>query len=223
MTLGDDPRAIVAAGYDAIADTYASWGLGAKDPIKQRFVQLAIELVRPDAKALDLGCGTGEHVSAALAAHFEVTGVDISPQSIALARQRTPGPAFVVGDMTTLDFTEASFALVVAFYSMIHVPREHHAGLLQSICRFLEPGGLLIATMGATSEVSFAENWLGAPMYWSHFGAEINLELVEAAGLEVESSELITATENNDVVMHQWIVARRPLADLLLDCLKKCV
>lgn len=209
-----EPQAIVAAGYDAIADTYARWGLGADDPIKQRFVQLAIALARPGAKALDLGCGTGEHVSGPLAAHFEVTGVDISPQSIALARQRTPGVTYVVGDMATMDFPEASFGLVVGFYSLIHVPREFHAELLGRIYRFLEPGGVLISTMGADAAVSFAEDWLGAPMYWSHFGAVTNHALVTAAGFDVELAELVSAAENDDSVTHQWIVARRPLDDV---------
>ena len=205
-----DPKRTVADGYDVIADAYASWGLRAEDPVKRRFAQLAIDSAEAGSPALDLGCGTGEHVTRVLAGHFDVTAVDISPHSIDLARERVPGPNYVVGDMATIEFPDASFAVITAFYSLIHLPREEHAPMLARIASWLIPGGRLVATMGASTEDGYSDDWLGAPMYWSHFDAETNVALVESAGLIVESDELVVADEDGDPFTHQWIVAQLP-------------
>jgi len=49
---------------------------------------------------------------------------------------------------------------------------------LESILTWLRPNGLLVVTMGAVSEeAKFKQDWLGAPMYWSHFDAPTNRAL----------------------------------------------
>jgi hypothetical protein len=101
----------------------------------------------------------------------------------------------------------------VAFFSTIHVPREEQPGLLAKIARWLRPGGLFVATMGARStENGYEEDWLGAPMYWSHFDAETNQRLVEEAGLITESATLETADEDGAPVTFLWVVAHKPSA-----------
>ena len=100
---------------------------------------------------------------------------------------------------------------MVAFFSIIHVPREEQPGLLAKIARWLRPGGLFVATMGASAtENGYEEDWLGAPMYWSHFDAETNQRLVEEAGLVIESAALETADEDGLPVTFLWVVARKP-------------
>lgn len=205
-----DPKRVVADGYDAIAETYAAWGLRDGDPVKRRFAELAIERTPAGAPALDIGCGTGEHATALLAQHLEVTAIDISPRSIELARERVPGPTYLVADVATVGFEPESFAVVTAFFSLIHVPRDEHEMVLQRIAQWLRPGGLLIATMGAANEESWADDWLGAPMYWSHHEPDTNLDFARRAGLVVESSELITENEDDVPFTHHWIVATRP-------------
>ena len=49
---------------------------------------------------LDLGCGGGEPVARLLVEHgMHVTGVDASPEMIALARDRMPGQEWIAADM----------------------------------------------------------------------------------------------------------------------------
>jgi 2-polyprenyl-3-methyl-5-hydroxy-6-metoxy-1,4-benzoquinol methylase len=62
--------------------------------------------------------------------------------------------------MTRLSYASASFDAVVAFYSIIHVLRAEHPDLLHAIATRLKPGGLFVATMGATDvEAQFSPNW----------------------------------------------------------------
>ena len=126
----DDPRGIVAAGYDAIAERYYAWSDARPSPTRMRWLAKALERIPPGTDVLDLGCGTGVPMTRALAVGRRVTGVDISARQIELARAAVPEATFVQADMTALDLAPASLDAVVAFYSLTHVPRADLPQLL---------------------------------------------------------------------------------------------
>lgn len=210
----DRRKRLVAASYDRIAEHYLDWS--GRDPSPARIGALArlVELLPEPCDVLELGCGAGLPVTKALAERHRVTGVDISAVQIALARQHAPGARFVQGDMATLELQPGSFDAVVSFYAIPHVPRDEHAALLARIARWLRPGGLLFATMGAGDSPDVVEpDWLGAPMFFSHFGAETNRELVRRAGLELLEAEVVPELEDGQTVRFLWLAARRPPDD----------
>lgn len=209
MTHPDRPQDLVASSYDAIAERYAAWTGDALTGARARYVEMLREQIPVGAAVLDLGCGTGVPIARALAARYRVTGVDGSVHSIKLARQNVPEAIFLHADMTQVAFPPESFAAVISSYAIIHVPRTEHAALLHHIAGWLQPGGLLVATMGATESEGTEEDWLGAPMYWSHFDAETNQQLVTNAGLEVSEATLDIAYEDGQPFTHQWIVGRK--------------
>src|SRR5690242_4316804 len=139
----EDPKRLVADGYNAIAQRYFTWSDLDPSPQRMRYLNRLLELLTPAAAVLELGCGAGIPVTRALAETCRVTGVDISEAQIELARQHVPGATLIHADKTQLDFPPASFDAVVAFYSLIHIPREEQAGLLGRMARWLRPGGLL--------------------------------------------------------------------------------
>src|ERR687885_1638721 len=208
-----DPKRLVADGYNRIADRYTQWMEHVRDDEREHYTSLLLQEVAPGACVLELGCGAGIPTTRGLAARFKVTGVDISARHIALAQQHVPEADFVCADMTALSFPPASFAAVAAFYSIIHVPRQEHGLLLKQIAPWLQPEGLLVATMGARDDPgSFEPDWLGAPMYWSHYDSATNKQLVAQAGLEILSAREETAEEDGEPVTFLWIVARKPTA-----------
>jgi ubiquinone/menaquinone biosynthesis C-methylase UbiE len=204
-------KRIVEQGYDKIAERYAAVAVQERSDERARYTDLIMRSLPEGAAVLELGCGAGGPATQALAARFALTGVDLSAHSVELARAHVPNATFLHADMTKLEFEPACFDAVAAFFSIIHVPREEQAGLLAKIARWLRPGGLFVATMGASAtETGYEEDWLGAPMYWSHFDAETNRRLVEEAGLVIESATLETAGEDGAPVTFLWIVARMP-------------
>lgn len=208
-----DPKRVVADGYDRIAERYAAWGGGGSDP-RDDHLALLEERLPAGAAVLELGCGTGALSTARLARRFAVTGVDISRRSIDLARRNVPGATFLHADMATVRLPNESFDAVTAFYTITHVPREEHAALLRSIAGWLRPGGLLVATMGAGDAPGDVEqDWLGAPMYFSHHDAETNRRLVRGAGLRLLSAREETTDEDGVPVPFLWVVAAKPGGD----------
>jgi SAM-dependent methyltransferase len=210
-----DPRRIVADGYDAIAERYYAWSDARPSPARRRWLARALELIPPGADVLELGCGAGVPMTRALAAGRRVTGVDISARQIELARAAVPEATFVHADMTALDLAPASFDAVVAFYSLTHVPRADLPALLGSVRRWLRPRGVFLASMGAQDAPDeVEEDWLGAPMFFSHHGAKKNRAMVRRAGFELEEAVVEAEPEDRHDALFLWVVARRPTGDV---------
>lgn len=203
----DDRKALVREGYDRIAESYAAWEEAGG--VKERYLGRLAELVPDGGRVLDLGCGTGERVTRHLLERYEVVGVDVSPHSIDLARERVPGAQYLCADMAELDLEDGSFAGVTAFFSVIHVPREEQAGVLASIHRWLRPGGHAVVTLGAAEGEGTGE-FLGAEMFWSSWSREQNLALLADAGFEVLSADEETEEEHGEPVTFLWAVLRKP-------------
>ncbi len=96
--------------------------------------------------ALDFGCGAGR-LTQALGAHFDrVTGVDISGQMVALARQHNARPAVSFVQNTRPDlriFGDGSFDLVYTRITLQHIAPRYTRRYLREFARVLAPGGLL--------------------------------------------------------------------------------
>lgn len=202
----DAPKQVVADGYDQIAPRYLAWR-----PRRDREVERLLALVKPGWRILDLGCGAGLPVTKALADVAEVIGVDLSAAQLKLAKQHVPSARFLRRDMTALRCPPASFDAVVSFYALIHVPREEQAPLLRRIYSWLRPGGLFYATMGTSDNAGEVEaDFVGAPMYFSHYDAVTNRRLVREAGFELVESRVTRRTEDGRPVRFLSVTARRP-------------
>jgi cyclopropane fatty-acyl-phospholipid synthase-like methyltransferase len=76
------------------------------------------------SRVLDLGCGGGEPVARLLVEHgMHITGVDASPEMIALARGRMPGQEWIVADMRLLAL-DRRFDGILAWDSYFHLAHE---------------------------------------------------------------------------------------------------
>jgi cyclopropane fatty-acyl-phospholipid synthase-like methyltransferase len=208
-----DPKRVVAAGYDRIAEQYLAWSGLRPSPARLRALALADERIPRGAEVLELGCGAGLPMTAAIARDRRLTGVDISASQIALARRNVPGAAFIEADLTSLEIAPASVDAVVAFYVLTHVPRDEHAALLGRIRSWLRPGGVLIASFGVEDDPGGIEHdWLGTDMYFSHFSARVNRRLVEAAGFVIERADVLQEPEDRHDARFLWVVAHVPEA-----------
>lgn len=206
------PKEIVANSYDLIGSDYSDWVQNIESKERDRCFQWLFKSLPMNASVLDLGCGIGIPRAKQLAERFKVTGVDISPENIRYASEHVPNAEFLCADMTQLNLPAESFDGIVAFYSIIHVPREEHQELLKSIHCWLKPGGRFVATMGITSvSEEYEDDWLGVPMYWSSYDTPENKRLIEVSGLKIESAVEATDEEDGIPVTFLWVTAQRPV------------
>jgi ubiquinone/menaquinone biosynthesis C-methylase UbiE len=199
----DDPHVVVASGYDRIAERYAAEIAEARGTHYREFLDRCLALIPEGGRVLDVGCGAGI-VAAEIARRARVIGVDISSSHVELARERVPTGSFVLADMTRLEFRPASFDAIAAFWSVIHVRRDLHPALLTRMHEWLLPGGMLFGTFGSGDNPEEHEDFFGAPMYWSHFDADTNRQLIADAGFRVVQADV---DEDQDE-QHLWVGAR---------------
>jgi SAM-dependent methyltransferase len=203
---------LVAEGYDRLVERYVEWARAdVRDFVRERYLQLVEMRVPQGGRILDLGCGSGELATRRLAGRFQVTGVDISPRQIAAARAAIPEATFICADMSALRLPTQSYAAVVAFYSLNHLPREELRPLLAAIAAWLRPGGLLVASLPTGDDPGSIEpDWLGVPMFFSGFDLSASRRLVESAGFAIERLRPETIEENGRPVSFVWLVATTP-------------
>ena len=105
------------------------------------WVRNAIQTRVPQARSLlDVACGTGKHLEH-LRAEFDCQGLDLNPDFVELAQQRT-GLRVHRASMDSFDI-DARFDAVVCLFSSIGYTGDL-PGAIGSMARHLNPGGVLI-------------------------------------------------------------------------------
>jgi SAM-dependent methyltransferase len=204
----DDPVEIVRAGYDTLGPTYLDWSARIEGDPRHELAAFTARL--PDqARVVDLGCGPGLPTTRDLAERFEVVGVDVSPVQLELARTNVPRATFVESDLRTVTFPACSCDGVVALYSLGHVPRSDHPGVLRTIASWLKPGGLLLACFGAEDSSAWHGEWLGVPMFFDSLGADRYRQLLLTSGWSLVHAHVHTMREPEGDVSFLWVMAEK--------------
>jgi cyclopropane fatty-acyl-phospholipid synthase-like methyltransferase len=101
------------------------------------------------------------------------------------------------------------FDAIISLYTFDHIPRDQHRGLLERLCRWLRPDGLLLLSIEDLDEPGIVAEWLGADMYFGMFSADATRQLVREAGFDIEKTALGTQTEGETDISYTWILARK--------------
>lgn len=102
-------------------------------------------LPKPPCRILDVGCGTGVFLEKAVNAGFDATGIDASPEMIAVASKRVAADRVCVARMQELTECETYDAIVSLSWSFNYVSSFVEAkDVLNRFFTALKPGGRLI-------------------------------------------------------------------------------
>src|SRR5215210_7110863 len=126
-----DPKTMRgSANYAAVAERIGQAG------------ELVVERagVEPGMAVLDVACGTGNATLPAARAGARATGLDLSPDLLAIARERAADAMieveWVEGDTQHLPFEDDSFDRVLSVFGHMFAPdHEPTAGEMRRVCR----------------------------------------------------------------------------------------
>ncbi len=123
-----------------------------------RLRELIAERVPHARTLLDVACGTGIHL-ADLAEDYDVEGVDLDPEMLAIAHERVPIVRLHEGDMVDFDLGR-EFDVVTCLFSSIGyaVTRERLWQAVASMARHVSPGGILMLEPWITPEAWMPEH-----------------------------------------------------------------
>ncbi|MBE2269550.1 MAG: class I SAM-dependent methyltransferase [Anaerolinea sp.] len=94
--------------------------------------------------ALDIGCGTGEFARLLAARAERVTGIDLSPEMIRIARERSSGQpniTYQVADVLEWELPTSSYDCIASVATLHHMALD---AVLPKLTRALKPGGVLL-------------------------------------------------------------------------------
>ena len=170
----------IAASYDAIAERWLEPRLETNG-IRQH--EQAVRFRAGGGRALDVGCGCSGRFTRLLERHgYEVEGLDVSTQMIALARARHPGVTFHQADVCVWTPPQP-YDFITAWDSIWHVPQDRGEGVVRKLCEALTPGGVFLWTTGGTDGPGEKRDAaMGPPMYYSVPGIPRTLQIVADAG-----------------------------------------
>jgi ubiquinone/menaquinone biosynthesis C-methylase UbiE len=169
--VNDDIAESIRASYDRIAKEYnrrISDELRHKPLDRQLLDRFAAD-VRVHGQVCDMGCGPGHVAHYLQAAGTNVFGLDLSPCMIEEARQSNPDMPFYVGDMTALHLKDGTLAGIVAYYSIVNIPKGILPSVFQEMYRVLKPGGQLFLAFHVGNGVTSEKELWGHPISMDFF------------------------------------------------------
>ena len=115
----------------------------------ERLLEVCLKLgdLKSPARVADLGCGTGTFSALLSKKGFDVTGVDISLEMVAMGKKRHAkgpfAPRFMVGDVEQLPFRDEELDGVLLSGMLHHLPDP--STCINEVHRVLKPGGVFMA------------------------------------------------------------------------------
>ena len=179
---------------------------------ERAWIERFADVLGPGATVLDVGCGSGEPIARYLADRGHcVTGIDSSPEMIALFRTNLPnaaGEAAYVADMRSLSLGRR-FDGLIAWNSFFHLAPDDQRLMFPIFRDHAKPGAPLLFTSGpAAGEAIGALE--GEPLYHASLAPEEYRLLLGRAGFDV----LAHVSEDPDCGGHTvWLARARSSED----------
>ena len=138
----------VRSAYDTVAEAYSEVlkDTSFEAPLDIAMIDDFCARLRatPGRKVVDAGCGAGRLSAHLSGAGLDVTGVDLSPEMVRVARRRHPRLSFEVGELADLPEADAAADGILAWYSIIHSAPAELPAIAREFWRVLRPGGLAL-------------------------------------------------------------------------------
>ena len=138
----------MAYDFDKIARDYDRMNHLMTAGLDRRWRKSAVQGLH--GKVLDVACGTGDMAVELLRQGCSVTGVDLSKEMMAIAKQKAPQAEYSLADVERLPFGEASFDAVTCAFGVrnfVHLEQG-----LSEMLRVLKPGGRMVILELATPD-----------------------------------------------------------------------
>jgi len=111
-------------------------------------------------KTIDLGCGTGNYAIYLASKGFDVTGVDISPTAIKIAKENAKKKGvkcnFLVADLLDdLDEIEGTFDFAYDWELLHHIFPEKRKKYVENVCKILNPRKNYLSVCFSENDLQF--------------------------------------------------------------------
>ena len=165
-----------------------------------------------NAAVLDLGCGPGI-ISRYLKSQrksLHITGMDIAPNMVELAKQHMPGDTFLTGDCRIPDFPEKTFDAVIAGFLLPYFDEQEIQAFFNRIAVILKPEGLFYLSYvpGRSDESGFKSGNFGR-VYFHYRNRDFLLDELRKSGFSLLDESEVDFPRGENTEKHAIILARK--------------
>ncbi len=172
----------IEQAYDLICDDWQKFRNSTK--INKCIVDFC-DLITPNGKILDVGCGTGYPIAQYLVErNFFVTGIDVSQKMIDKANKlQLPKAIFIKQDI--LDFSaDLQYDGVIAFDSIWHIAKEKQRDIYRKIASLMNYGAYFLFTHGNRNDETIG-TMFNRQFYYSALAIEELKVIFSEVGLKI--------------------------------------
>ncbi|AFY38480.1 Methyltransferase type 11 [[Leptolyngbya] sp. PCC 7376] len=127
--------------YDTIS-RLAALTVGGETRFRNLALQGILNEDKSNPKILDLCCGAGQTTQFLTQYSNQVTGLDLSPLAIALAKENVPQATYVISAAENMELPDNSFDIVHTSAALHEMTPEQLTQIFQQVYRVLKPGGI---------------------------------------------------------------------------------
>jgi SAM-dependent methyltransferase len=161
---------------------------------------LTQEGVVEGASLLDAACGTGAAIEP-LQNRYHLTGFDLNPHMLEIARRRMPDVCFFEADMTDFSLEQPVDAIVCLFSSIAYMyPQARLRTAAENCARAVRLGGVLIV-----------EPWLTEETFMP---GELILQTYESETLKLCRSVIRRKEEHLAILKFHWLALEKGMGDV---------
>ena len=210
-----DRTAAITQSYDRVAKRYAEQFFDElrHKPLDRALLAAFAEIVGPDAPVADIGCGPGQVAVDLQLRGLRVIGIDLSPEMVATALERTPGIDFRVGSMMALELNDGSLAGLTSFYAIVHLDPLQLTLAFREYMRVLKPGGVALIAFHVGKERVKRTELLGerVELEFVFFDRRLVETALERAGFTIDARmERAPYVEVEHPSTRGYLLARKP-------------
>lgn len=146
---------------------------------------ICYSLVKANAKILDIGCGPGNITKYLLSKRpdFDICGIDIAPNMIALAKENNPTAIFEVMDSRQINKLKTKYDGIICGFCLPYLSQADSYKLIFDAKNLLNDNGLLYLSFveGDPGKSDFQVGSGGDRVYfYYHNLAELKMKLIDA-------------------------------------------
>lgn len=152
LKVSGDPYAKSAEWYDTFIE-----------PLAGKLRRSSVEMfpLRVGMSVLDIGCGTGTHLSIYQRAGCRVFGIDSSPAMLDVAQAKLAGHArLYLGDASQMPFPDESFDLILAVLLLHETPAPTRSLIVNEARRIMKRSGRFLVVDYHPGPVQSPKGWL---------------------------------------------------------------
>lgn len=205
---------ITEKSYDLIALEYRNSNTSNSTFVKSEISTLLLQKIKPNAKILDIGCGTGIYTRHIADLGYEVVGVDFSEISIQNAKLLSPHKNATYKKVNFLYYPEESVYDGILINSMFHhIQKEDALPFLLKCHSLLDKNGIILfivrcypkSTESLVSECKYGKK---TERIYSKYLEEELYQLISECEFYVVSKDIYLHPEHLEEPYHHIVLTK---------------